>query len=358
MGDGCHEDRMHARCNNAERGTLTSHQEVVSMKYLVSSLSALAFLTGSSVLVGASVPIVDGHNHEGISASEGQIDTSKLDDLKARGIQAVVIALPLDRSEAEDLEGRIADEIERLHKDSTENAGFSLADDPVAVSKGVRDGDIQVFFSIEWFGEIFGADPSHVRRYRDLGVRIIGLAEDDNDGLFEKGDRSATLTPFGRQVVAAMNEAGVLIDITHLTHGQKLHVVAQSQAPVVASHSLVQAVSPDPFNLPDEVITALADSGGSVWVSFDRSGLRSDQPEEDAIDRLVDTIEVLVARLGPDQVGIGTDLQAGGKYVPEVLNQKDSFARIRLRLQDRGFDQKSIDGILGGNVLRVLTAFD
>lgn len=328
------------------------------MKYLVSSLSALAFLAGSSIFVGASVPIVDGHNHEGISASEGRIDTSGLDELKARGIQAVVIALPLDRSEAEDLEGRIAEEIERLHNDSPKIPGFSLADDPAAVSKGVREGNIQVLFSIEWFGEIFGTDPSRVRRYRDLGVRIIGLAENDSDGLFDNGHRSAVLTPFGRHVVAAMNEAGVLIDITHLTHEQKLHVIAQSRAPVVASHSLVQAVSPDPFNLPDEVITALADSGGSVWVSFDRSGLQSDQPEEDSIDRLVDTIEVLVARLGPDRVGIGTDLQAGGKYVPEILNQKDSFTRIRLRLQDRGFDQQSIDGILGGNVLRVMAAFD
>jgi len=44
--------------------------------------------------------------------------------------------------------------------------------------------------------------------------------------------------------------------------------------------------------------------------------------------------------------------------VPEALNQEDSIARIRRRLQDRGFDQQTIDGILGGNVLRVLAAFD
>ena len=54
----------------------------------------------------------------------------------------------------------------------------------------------------------------------------------------------------------------------------------------------------------------------------------------------------------------GTHVQAGGKYVPEALNQEDSIARIRRRLQDRGFDQQTIDGILGGNVLRVLAAFD
>jgi len=64
---------------------------------------------------------------------------------------------------------------------------------------------------------IFGGDPSSVPRYRDLGVRVIGLSENDGDGLFGRGDLAATLTPFGTQVVAAMNEAGVLIDITHLS---------------------------------------------------------------------------------------------------------------------------------------------
>jgi len=329
------------------------------MQYLVSPLTALAILVGSSAPVGASVPVVDGHNHEGISASKGQIDTSKLEDLQARGIQAVVIALPLERSKAADLEGRIADEMEMLRKVSLEDGSFSLAGDPGAVLQGVRDGEIQLLFSIEWFGDIFGNDLSVVRRYRDLGVRIIGLTEEDSDGLFERAGRSAALTSLGRGVVAAMNEAGVLIDITHLAHEQKLEVITQSRAPVIASHSLVQAVSPDDtFNLPDEVVAALADSGGSVWVSFDKSGLVGSHPEEDAIDRLVDHIEVLVTRLGPDHVGIGTDLQAGGKYVPEALNQEDSFARIRRRLQDRGFGQQTIDGILGGNVLRVLAAFD
>ena len=101
-------------------------------QYMVSSLSTVAVLIGSSVPVGGTVPIVDGHNHEGISASRGQINTSKLDDLKARGIEAVVMAVPLDRSETADVEGRIADEMERLREESLKEGGFSLGDDPAA----------------------------------------------------------------------------------------------------------------------------------------------------------------------------------------------------------------------------------
>lgn len=323
-----------------------------------SVLTACAIVIGPSLLAKGSVPVVDGHNHEGLSASEGVIDTSKLEDLKARGIQVVMIALPMDRSSTPDIEARIGGELERLRQASSDYRGFSLADDPAAVLDGVPEGDIQIFFSIEWFGDVFGADPSRVQRFRDLGVRVIGLTETDDDGLFGRGDRAATLSSFGKRIIAAMNDAGVLIDITHLTHEQKIEVIAHSRAPVVASHSLVQAVYPEPFNLPNDVVTALADSGGSVWVSFDRSDLLGDAAEGEAIDRLIDHIDVLVERLGPDHVGIGTDLQAGGEYVPASLNQKDSFARIRRRLQDRGFSRQKIDGILGGNVLRALAAAD
>ena len=239
---------------------------------------------------------------------------------------------------------------------SADAPGFSLADDPAALLAGVQAGRLQLFFSVEWSDGIFGGDPSSVRRYRDLGVRVIGLSEKDGDGLFGRGDLSATLTPLGTQIVAAMNEAGVLIDVTHLSHAQKLAVIARSRAPVVASHSLVQAVTPVGFNLPDEVVAALAASGGSVWVSFNRSDLLGGAPDDEALERLVKNIEVLVERLGEDRVGIGTDLQAAGRYTPAPLNRNDAFALIASRLRERGFSQPAIEDILGRNVLRALAA--
>jgi len=75
---------------------------------------------------------------------------------------------------------------------------------------------------------------------------------------------------------------------------------------------------------PDEVVAALARSGGSVWVSFNRSDLLAGAPDDEALDRLVRHIEALVQRLGENCVGIGTDLQAGGRYVPAPLNRDDA----------------------------------
>jgi microsomal dipeptidase-like Zn-dependent dipeptidase len=299
-------------------------------------------------------PVVDGHNHEALSVAGGVIDTSKVADLQARGLGVVIVGLPVDRQRPADAEARVREEIVRLRGIAANTPGFSLADDPAALLAGVQPGIPHLFFSIEWPDGIFGGDPSSVRRYRDLGVRVIGLSEKDGDGLFGRGDLSATLSPLGTQIVTAMNEVGVLIDVTHLSHAQKLAVIARSRAPVVASHALVQAVTPVAFNLPDEVVAALAASGGSVWVSFNRSDLLGGAPDDEALERLVRQIEVLVQSLGEDHVGIGTDLQAEGRYTPTPLNQDNAFALIGRRLLERGFSQPAIEGILGRNVLQAL----
>ena len=301
-------------------------------------------------------PVVDGHNHEVLAAGGGTIDTSKVAGLRARGLGVVIVGLPVDRQRPANVEARVREELTSLRRMSANAPGFTVANDPAALLAGIPPDRLQLLFSIEWFDGIFGGDPSSVPRYRDLGVRVIGLSEKDGDGLFGRGDLAATLTPFGTQVVAAMNEAGVLIDITHLSHAQKLAVIARSRAPVVASHSLVQAVTPEEFNLPDEVVAALARSGGSVWVSFNRSDLLAGAPDDEALDRLVRHIEALVQRLGENCVGIGTDLQAGGRYVPAPLNRDDAFAVIARRLRERGLSQAAVDGVLGRNVLRALAA--
>ena len=312
------------------------------------------FMVGVVPAATAATPVVDGHTHQGLAAKTEGIDVSGLRGLAARGIDVVVHALPVDRSPTDDLEERISGEVEWLRRASFDEPGFAVADDPSRLALGVPEAEIQVLFAIEWFDSVFGDDPSLAKRYRDLGVRVIGLVEDDPDGLFSSVD-PATLSPFGRQIVAALNAAGILIDITHLSNGQMLEVISQSKTPVVASHSNTQAVVPTRRNLSDEVLASLAENGGSVWVSFNTSGVLGDgEDEERGVDRLIDHIDVLVERLGTEHVGLGTDLQAGGRYVPHSLNRDDSFALIGRRMAERGYSAEDVDGVLGRNVLLVL----
>lgn len=69
-------------------------------------LTAAILVAGAATCVMASTPVVDGHTHQGLAADEGGIDASGLDDSKARRLQLVVHAMPVDRTPTEDLVDR------------------------------------------------------------------------------------------------------------------------------------------------------------------------------------------------------------------------------------------------------------
>ena len=73
----------------------------------------------------------------------------------------------------------------------------------------------------------------------------------------------------GRELVQLMNELGILIDLTHASHETQVQVIAASAAPVVASHTAMEAISGDgtPSELMlDEVLRALSAKGGMVGI--------------------------------------------------------------------------------------------
>jgi microsomal dipeptidase-like Zn-dependent dipeptidase len=323
------------------------------MKMVIFAVALVVFSLCSPAIAGEPSPAVDGHNHDVIGIRDGRLDLSRLAAMRSRGIDTVVVPLPLDRSKTSGVESRIVSEMMELRRTAATDAGFSIAG-PDEKPGSARENDLRLLFSIEWFDRIFDGDPGRVERFRNLGVRIIGLVEKDPDGLFGVGDRSNELSAVGKRIVEAMNDTGVLIDITHLSHPQKLEIIRQSRAPVVATHSLTAEVSPTAFNLPDDVVAKLGETGGSVWVSFNASDLLAGDPDADALELLVDQIDALIGHLGPDHVGIGTDLQAGGRYVPANLNRDDTFSRIGRRLTERGYPQEVVDGVLGRNILNFI----
>jgi hypothetical protein len=321
---------------------------------------AVATLIASLLLPAAAQPdgpVVDGHTHQGLRADGEELHTAGLDELRKRGFQIVIHALPVDRSMTGDLFGRLVLETERLRRAARGSDDLYLVDDPRALLASPIAPGVGLLFAMEWFGPTFDGDASRAVELSELGVHIFGPPDEDPDGLFLTGEQSNRLSPFGRQILGALEAAGVVVDLTHLSHARKLAVIAASSAPTVVSHGNVRAAADLPFNLPDELLEALAANGGQVWVSFNRNGvLETGEDDSSALPRLIDHIEVLAGRLGSKQVGIGTDLQADGRYVPEPLYRQDTLARLRSGLLERGFTPQEVDGILGGNVLRLLVS--
>jgi membrane dipeptidase len=150
------------------------------------------------------------------------------------------------------------------------------------------------------------------------------------------------LTPFGREVVTACNELGVVIDCAHATMETTIGVLETSTAPVMISHShLDHRDRHHPRLLTAEHAAAVASAGGLVgaWPSGVTSA---------TLEAFIDEIIRLVDLIGIAHVAIGTDLDAN--YKP-VVTEHRQFAAIDEHLAARGLAEPDVDRILGGNVV-------
>lgn len=228
------------------------------------------------------------------------------------------------------------------------------------------------------------------------GVRYLTLTHSDATDWADSAtdeERHGGLTPFGRQVVGAMNELGVLVDISHVSAATMRDAIDASERPVIASHSNAFALAPHPRNIPDDVLRAVGDQGGVVMAVFfpgfvvpataaamidlfdtwrrvaaelpdEAQAAAEIARREAALDLevggaadVVDHIEYIAEVAGVDAVGIGSDFD-GMTLTPRDLEDVGCYPAITDELLARGWPEIDIRKVLGGNALRVLAAAD
>jgi membrane dipeptidase len=222
-----------------------------------------------------------------------------------------------------------------------------------------------------------------IEDFRDLGVRVMQLTYNEpgpfGDGCLVPVDRG--LTPLGRDAVRQMHRAGVAVDLSHVGQRTALQAVDASLGPVIISHANPRATADNPRNVTDELIRAVAASGGAIGVCGWGPICWRGGPEPPGVLDLVAHIDYLVNLVGIDHVGIGTDSSASGtgtvaQHVAEVnqlyptvvgafVAQFGDGLRYRYAvstaglpgvteaLLQRGYPPDGIEKILGRNFLRV-----
>jgi membrane dipeptidase len=198
------------------------------------------------------------------------------------------------------------------------------------------------------------------------------------DGCAEPSN--AGLSDFGRAAVAEMNRVGVIADVAHSGWRTSFETAKASKMPMVASHSGAAEVNRHIRCKPDEVIRAIADTGGYVGVCCIPSFLG----RTGDINAFFDHIDYITKRFGADHVAIGTDVAyvpetPAGRKIPsrpsrtrfEYFWPPDAFANyprqhrsldwtnwplFTVGLVKRGYSDSDIQKIIGGNVLRVARA--
>lgn len=230
---------------------------------------------------------------------------------------------------------------------------------------------------------------SNLEHFYNRGIRYITLAHSESnhiaDSSYDLRRKWQGLSPFGKELVVAMNDIGMMIDISHVSDEAFYQTVELSQVPVIASHSSLRKYTPGfERNMDDAMIKALAKNGGVIQINFGSSfinamanqysalrkaaakqaGVADDQAFEEkfrqqhpypfaTLESVLDHIDHVVKLVGIDYVGIGSDYDGVGDSLPIGLKDVASYPNLIAGLLERGYSPSDIEKILSGNLLRV-----
>ncbi|MCK4748957.1 MAG: dipeptidase [Bacteroidales bacterium] len=250
-------------------------------------------------------------------------------------------------------------------------------------------------------GYPIGNDIDLLDLYYDKGIRYITLVHSHNNDICDSSTDTIEhggLSAFGEEVVARMNDLGIMIDVSHASDDSFYDLIELSRAPIIASHSCARALCDNPRNLSDEMLMKLREKDGVIqmcilsayvktpdpyperdsarqavymkhgnyyeldeagkeaflvdWFALDRDFPRQMATVKDAVDH----IDHIVDLIGIDYVGIGTDFDGGGGLAD--CFDVSEMGNITLELVRRGYTAREIKKIWGGNLTRVLKAVE
>lgn len=228
----------------------------------------------------------------------------------------------------------------------------ALCLEPGDIARARAAGKLAVVLAIEG-GHAIEDDLDILLEFRRRGVRTMTLTwNNSNEWADGCGDEQphGGLTARGRDVVAAMEDLGMVLDISHVARTTFDDVAAVARTPLLASHSCALALRDHPRNLADDQLRAIAASGGVACVNFyPRFLVDSDEAE---LDDVLDHVERFLDVAGPAHVGLGTDYD-GIPCAPRGLEDVTGLPRLTDGLLRRGHGPEVITAVLGGNLLRL-----
>jgi membrane dipeptidase len=246
---------------------------------------------------------------------------------------------------------------------------YLLIDTVDDVDRARATGRLAVGFDIEGANAI-GDQISLIRLYHDLGVRWMLLAYNTNNAVGGGcQDEDSGLTDFGREVVGEMERVGMVVCCSHTGHRTVRDVFEVATKPVIFSHSNAAAVHGHPRNIPDELITACAATGGVIGVNGLSTFLG---PDGDLVAACARHLDHVVQLVGPEHAGLGLDYVFDRGELDEYLEKMrhtfpaglgydhrlefvapEQLEALVEALLGRGYTSADVTAILGGNWLRI-----
>jgi membrane dipeptidase len=286
-------------------------------------------------------------------SSEGHIDLPRL---REGGVTAQVFAMFIeDRYLPAGAAKQTLRVLDAFYRELEANAdALVLATKAAHVEQAKAAGKVAAIIGCEGAESLEG-EIALLRMFHRLGLRLLTVAwsrrNQAADGAWE-ARTGGGLTRFGVKLVEECNQLGILLDISHLSPAGVKDVLDLTSAPVVASHSNARALCPNPRNLTDEQLVALAEKGGVIGVTF-VPGFISEQNEEASLDKLLDHVDHIVQVAGVEHVGLGSDFDGFRPPAPAGLEDATHLPDITAGLVERGYSEGDVRKVLGLNWMRV-----
>jgi len=158
----------------------------------------------------------------------------------------------------------------------------------------------------------------------------------------------------GKALVKACNRLKIMIDLSHLNEKGFRDVAANSDAPLVATHSNAHSVCPHSRNLTDWQLGAIRETRGMVGLNYATGFLREDgrMNADTGLDVMVRHVDALLEALGEDGVGLGSDFD--GAMIPAAIGDVSGLPKLIEAFAARGYGRELIEKIAWKNWVNVL----
>ncbi len=182
------------------------------------------------------------------------------------------------------------------------------------------------------------------------GHRVIGLHHFFDNGLGGSlhGLSNRGLTDFGRAVVLDIQRRGMILDLAHSSPQVARDVLEITDMPLIVSHTGLHSHCPVKRNFPDDLMRAIAQTGGTIGLGY-WQGAACDDITPNGIARM---IAAGVRVLGEDHVSLGSDFDGS---VATAFDTSE-LAALTQGLLDQGLTPDQIRKVMGDNMIRVLRA--
>ena len=252
-------------------------------------------------------------------------------------------------------------------------------------------------------GSPIEGDLANLEHFYDRGIRYVtpahSLSNHLSDSSYDENRQWGGLSEFGKTAILEMNRLGIMVDVSHVSDDAFWQIMELSKAPAIASHSSARHFTPGfERNMTDEMIVALAESGGVIQINFGSTFINqvsrdygdarmkagkeylAEHPELSeaflyreygaiyaeehgplpyaSLDDVLDHFDHVVKLTGIDHVGIGSDYDGVGDSLPNGLKDVSQYPNLVAGLLQRGYSEVDVRKILGENLLRVWEAVE